>query len=121
VPNARTGGEVARVFLAHWTLTSASGVFTAKARADEVVIGASDAMASDTGQTLCSVRWLCDVSNLFEPYAPNAVASIDPPSDASDERKSSLDAYWSASDAWRRALSAGRRTRPVLAETTIEL
>jgi hypothetical protein len=111
-----------RVFLARRTLTSASGVFTAKARADEVVIGVSDAMASDAGQTLCSVRWLCDVSSLFEPsYAPDIVASVDPPSNTSDERKSSLDAYWSASDARRRTLSAGHRTRPVLAETTVEL
>jgi hypothetical protein len=89
---------------------------------DKVVIGASVAMASDASQTLCSVRWLCDVSSLFEPScAPDAVASVDPPSDASDERKSSLDAYWSASDARRRTLSAGRRMRPVLAKTTVEL
>jgi hypothetical protein len=106
----------------HRTLTLASGVFTAEARADEVVLDASDAMASDAGKTLCSVRWLCDVINLFEPScAPDAVASVDPPSDTSDERKLSMDAYWSASNAWRLTLSAGRRTRPVLAETTVEL
>jgi hypothetical protein len=61
------------------------------------------------------VQWLRDVSSSFEPScAPDAVASVDPSSDASGERKSSLVAYWSASD-------VGRRTRPVLVETTIEL
>jgi hypothetical protein len=100
---------------------STSSVFTAEARADEVVVGASDAMASDASQTLCSVRWLCDISDFFEPsHAPNAVASIDPPLDASGEQKSSMDAYWSASDTWRRTLSAGHWTRLVLAEMTIE-
>jgi hypothetical protein len=81
-----------------------SDVVSAEACVDEVVIGASDALASDVGQTLCSVRWLCDVSSFFDPScAPDAVASVDPPSDASGERKSSLDAYWSASDAGVRA------------------
>jgi hypothetical protein len=62
---------------------------------DEVVIG-----ASDTGQTLCIIQWFCVVSSLFEPScALDAVVSVDPPSDASDERKSSLDASWSALDA----------------------
>jgi hypothetical protein len=79
---------------------SVFGVFTAEACVDEVVIDASDAMASDAGQTLCSVWWLCVVSSLFEPScAPDIVASVDPSSDASDEQKSSLDAYWSALDA----------------------
>jgi hypothetical protein len=75
-----------------WTLVAvasdaglASDVVSAEARADEVVIGASDAMASDAGQTLCSVRWLHDISSFFEPScAPDAVASVDPPSDAFD-------------------------------------
>jgi hypothetical protein len=72
----------------------ASDVVSAEARTDEVVIGASEAMASNAGQTLCSVRWLRDVSSFFEPScAPDAVASVDPPSDMSRERKSSLDAY----------------------------
>jgi hypothetical protein len=63
-------------------------VASAEARADEVVISASDAMASNAGQTLCSVRWLCDVNSFFEPScAPDAVASVDPPSNVS------LDAY----------------------------
>jgi hypothetical protein len=73
---------------------SASGVFTAEARTDKVVIGASDAMTSDAVQTLYSVRWLCVVSSLFEPScAPDAVASVDPPLDVPYERNSSLDAY----------------------------
>jgi hypothetical protein len=72
----------------------ASDIVSAEARVDEVVITASDTLASDASQTLCSIRWLCDVSNFFEPLcASNAVASVDPPSDASSERKSSLDAY----------------------------
>jgi hypothetical protein len=84
--------------------------------------GASDAMASDAGQTLCSVQWLHDISSFFESScAPDVVASIDPPSDAFDVWKLSLDAYWSASDARRRTLSARRRTHPMLAETTIRL
>jgi hypothetical protein len=43
----------------------------------------------------CScVRWLHDVSSFFEPScASDVVASVDPPSDASGERKSSLVAY----------------------------
>jgi hypothetical protein len=89
----------------------ASNIVSAEARVDEVVISASGALASDVGQTLCSVRWLCDVSNFFEPScAPDAVASVDPPSDASSERKSSLDAYWSASDAecWASDASGAR-------------
>jgi hypothetical protein len=116
-PDVRTGGEVTgETLIGRWlrqrrTLTSASGVFTAEARANKVVIGASDAMASDAGQTLCSVWWLCDVSSLFEPScASNAVASVDPPSDAFGERKSSLVAYWSASDAecWASDASGAR-------------
>jgi hypothetical protein len=68
------------------------------------------------------VRWLHDISSFFEPScAPDAVASIDPPSDVFGERKSSLVTYWSASDAWRRTLSVGHQTRPVLAEMTVEL
>jgi hypothetical protein len=95
----------------------ASNVVSVEACVDKVVIGASDA-----SQTLYSVRRLCDISSSFEPScAPDAVASVDPSSDVSGERKSSLDAYWSASDAGRRTLSARRRTRPVLTETTIEL
>jgi hypothetical protein len=71
----------------------------------------------------CSyVRWLHDVSSFFESScALDVVASVDPSSDASGEQKSSQVAYWSASDTWRRTLSAGRWTRPVLAKTTIEL
>jgi hypothetical protein len=68
------------------------------------------------------VRWLRDASSFFKPScAPDAAASVDPPSDVFDEQKSSLVAYWSASDAWRRTLSAGHRTRPMLAKTTVEL
>jgi hypothetical protein len=89
---------------------------------DEVVIGASDAMASDASQILCSVRWLRDVSSFFKPScAPVTVASVDPPSDASGVQKASLDAYWSASDARHRMLSAGCQTHPMLAEMTVEL
>jgi hypothetical protein len=78
----------------------ASDVVLAEARVDEVVIGASDALASDAGQTLCIVQRLRDVSNFFESSCVvDVVASVDPPSDASGERKLSLDAYWSASGA----------------------
>jgi hypothetical protein len=71
----------------------------------------------------CScVRWLHDISSFFKSScAPDTVAFVFPPSDVSGERKSSLVAYWSASDAWHQTLSAGRRTRPVLTETTVEL
>jgi hypothetical protein len=97
-------------------------VVSAEARVDEVVISASNALASDAGQTLCIVRWLRDDSSFFKPScAPDAVASVDPPSDASGERKSSLDAYWSSSDARRRTLSARHQTHPVLVKMTVDL
>jgi hypothetical protein len=97
-------------------------IVSAEARVDEGVIDVSDALASDAGQTLCIVRWLHDDNDFFKPLcAPDAVASVDPPSDTSRERKSSLDAYWSASDARHRTLSARHQTHPVLIETTVDL
>jgi hypothetical protein len=76
--------------------------------------GASEGFALDAGHALFSIRCHNDISSFLEPScAPNAVASIDPLSDVSSERKSSLDAYWSASDAWRRMLSTGHRMRLV--------
>jgi hypothetical protein len=96
---------------------SASGGFTAEAREDEVVIGASDAMALDAGQILCIIQWLCVISSLFEPScAPDAVRPL------THRRMHPM----SENHLWmligvHRTLSAGHRTRPVLAETTIEL
>jgi hypothetical protein len=61
-PDTRTGGEVTGVFLnTHRTLVAVasnagptSDVVSIEARANEVVIDASDAMASDAGQTLAA-------------------------------------------------------------------
>jgi hypothetical protein len=124
-PEARKRGEVRECFSRNTRRTlvaaasnagPASDVVSVEARVDVVVIGASDAITSDAGQTLCNIQWLHDVSNFFEPScAPDTVASIDPPSDASGERKSSLDPYWTASDAERR-----RRTCPVAAGSTVD-
>jgi hypothetical protein len=89
------------LFLVHWTLVLRASD-ASRASGEYAVLQPHWNQALDAPVLLhrmlkwyCScIRWLRDVSSFFESScALDAVASVDPSSDASDERKSSLVAY----------------------------